>query len=98
MARTKEGHRCTAGFRLHAYFLKNTNIIHTKYEYNICTSLRYVSMQPTRLVNGNKWTAKDTYNDKISGTRMIFCHTIILQQKTCRFDKMLCICENRYYY
>jgi len=79
MARTKEGHRCTAGFRLHAYFLKNTNIIHTKYEYNIRTSLRYVSMQPTHLVNRNKWTAKDTYNDKPLDTRTIFRHMIILQ-------------------
>lgn len=55
MARTKEGRRCIAGFRLRAYFLKNTNIIHIKYEYNIRTPLHLyicitISMQPTRLV------------------------------------------------
>lgn len=42
-------------------------------------------MQPTRL--GNKWTAKDTYdNDKISGTQTIARHVIILQQKIYRFS------------
>lgn len=80
MARTEARRRCIAGFRLQAYFLKNMNIIHTKYEYNIRTPLRLytISMQPTRLINGNKWTAKDTYNDsKTSGTRAIFFHVII---------------------
>lgn len=52
MARTEEGRRCIADFRLRAYFLKNMNIIHTKYEYNVRTHLRLytISMQSMRLV------------------------------------------------